>query len=76
MLDGLNVAFFLSLYNYSHVDHLGGSCDVQKLGLFYVRSHQNVWFGEEVIDIVESCLSLWVHCQSRDKTGLRKPDIP
>jgi hypothetical protein len=29
-LDGLNVAFFLSLYNYSHTDHLGGSYDVQK----------------------------------------------
>jgi hypothetical protein len=29
-LDGLNVAFFLSLYNYSHVDHLGGSYNVQK----------------------------------------------
>ena len=29
-LDHLNVAFFLSLYNYSHADHLGGSCDEQK----------------------------------------------
>ena len=27
-LDGLNVAFFLSLYNYSHANHLGSSCDV------------------------------------------------
>ena len=27
-LDGLNVAFFLSLYNYSHADHLSGSHDV------------------------------------------------